>query len=276
MPVHKAIEADCQAIYAFRCRNAGRVPCHCKTDPECNRLGIKKNKLKARCSKPLSAKPSDRKLSLEENRKFEFCLSCLIIESGVLPHEPPVDADNDAGPAVPAAMPLFTATSNSSSLGGRVFVKAAHAQFTTATASGEKFFECSTRVSMFKKLRPGDLLCLVQTKSKGQVAAVGEVQHLPVSRENRCNVLYDRLPAVWHCDLDSYLGRAIAFDYVMFKKVYDLRNLDIKIEELLAHGDLKLNPRHNLGMGILVTEQSMTDSAKGLYDFLSSTVMHTP
>ncbi len=53
-----------------------------------------------------------------------------------------------------------------------LFVGLLFTQNISLSASGEKFFECSTRVSMFKKLRPGDLLCLVQTKSKGQVAAV--------------------------------------------------------------------------------------------------------
>ena len=83
-------------------------------------------------------------------------------------------------------------------------------------------------------------------------------------------MLRDRLPVRLHSALNSYLGKAFASDYVQFKEVYDLRNLYIKIQELLAHGGLQLNPQHKLGMGVLATKQKTDSDIRGLYDFLDT------
>ena len=71
----------------------------------------------------------------------------------VLPDEAPSNDDDDDGTAAPSTMPLLMADNASGPAGGPVFVKAAHAQLVTATANGEKFFECSTKANMFKKLK---------------------------------------------------------------------------------------------------------------------------
>ena len=70
--------------------------------------------------------------------------------------------------------------------GGRVFVKAVREEFVTATADGEKFFECSKKSQIFKKLNAGDLLLLMQTQSQQRVVAVGEVAHPEVAHPCEC------------------------------------------------------------------------------------------
>ena len=154
--------------------------------------------------------------------------------------------------------------------GAHVFVKSVREEFVTATADGEKFFECSTAKSMFKKFNVGDLLLLVQTRSKQRVLAVGEVAHPAVSRESNRAVLYDRLPHRLHDALNVYLDSGAAFDYVQFKKVYDLRDCNLKVQDVLAYGGFCMDPRKNLGMGVLDVVATTESSIDRLRDFLDT------
>jgi hypothetical protein len=276
MPIGQDVEAQCQAIYAYRCQHAGDAPSHSRNDAESSRLGIKKNKLKIRCVRPLSSRPGERKLNAEEKKRFDFCLACPIVPSGKLPAMAIPERRASFGTGVAASVPLMAGEVGPGLSRGRVFVKSVHVQFATATASGDKFFECSTKSNMFKNMSPGDFLLLVQTKSQQRVVAVGEVSGPPVRRESSHEILYERLPARLHAALESYLGGAVAFDYVQFSKVYDLRDCNMKVEELLSRGSLRLNPRHNLGMGVLPTESTSENAVHGLQLFLSTQLVRWP
>ena len=50
--------------------------------------------------------------------------------------------------------------------GCHVFLKSVRQEFVTATADGDKYFECSTARNIFMKMDAGDLLLLVQTRSQ--------------------------------------------------------------------------------------------------------------
>jgi len=157
--------------------------------------------------------------------------------------------------------------------GGRVFVKAVREEFVTATADGEKFFECSKKSQIFKKLNAGDLLLLMQTQSQQRVVAVGEVAHPAVSRESKRAVLYDRLPCRLHDPLDAYLDTADAFDYVQFNKVYDLRTCQQNVKEVLSHGNFAMDPRKNFGMGIIDAVEMTVSNIGALRDFLDGNII---
>ena len=152
----------------------------------------------------------------------------------------------------------------------RVFMKSVQEQFVTATADGEKFFECSKRKYMFKKLLPGDLLVLVQTKSQQRAVAVAQVGYFGSSCENNRALLYDRLPRGLHDSLDSYLDGAVAFDYVEFDQVYDLRDANLTAKDVLAYGGFFMDPRKNFGMGVLDVVESSESSIEKLRKFLDA------
>ena len=154
--------------------------------------------------------------------------------------------------------------------GGHVFMKAIREEFVTATADGEKYFECSTSRNMFKKLDAGDLLLLVQTKCQQRVVAVGEVAHPAISRADNRAVLYDRLPRRLHNALNTYLDGAAAFDYVQFNKVYDLRDSNLKANDVLGYGGFRIDPRKNFGMGVLDVVETTESSIEKLRDFLDA------
>ena len=73
-------------------------------------------------------------------------------------------------------------------------------------------------------------------------------------------MLYDRLPHRLHSSLNAYLDRADAFDYVQFKKVYDLTDCNVKLRDILAHGGFCMDPRKNLGMGVLKVVETTDNS----------------
>ena len=152
----------------------------------------------------------------------------------------------------------------------RVFLKSVEEQFVAATADGKKFFECSKGKHMFKKLLPGDLLVLVQTKSRQRAVAVGQVGHSGSSCENNRALLYERLPHGLHDSLDSYLKGAVTFSYVEFDMVYDLRDASMTAKDLLAHGSLGMDPRKNFGMGMLEVVESSGSSIEKLLKFLDA------
>ena len=153
---------------------------------------------------------------------------------------------------------------------GRVFMKAVRDIFVTATADGEKFFECSRRKNIFKNMNAGDLLLLVQTKSQQRVVAVGEVAHPATRAERNRTVLYDLLPERLHAALNLYLRGVAVFDYVQFNKVYDLRSLNLKAKDVLGYGDFDLDPRKNFGMGVLDAVETTESSIEKLRVFLQA------
>lgn len=154
--------------------------------------------------------------------------------------------------------------------GGHVFMKAVRAEFGQATADGEKYFECSRAKNMFKSLDAGDLLLLVQTRTQLQVVAVCEVAHQAVSRESNRAVLYDRLPSWLRDSLNTYLDAASAFDYVLFEKVFDLRDSNLKVKDVLAYGGFCMHPRKNFGMGVLEAVETSDTSFERLRSFLET------
>jgi hypothetical protein len=161
-------------------------------------------------------------------------------------------------------------------LGCHVFLKSVRQEFVTATADGDKYFECSTAKNIFKKMDAGDLLLLVQTRSQQRVVAVGEVAHPALSREVNRAMLYDRLPHRLHDSLNMYLDGADAFDYVQFNKVYDLRDFNLKAKDLLEYGGFSMDPRMNFGMGVLEALETTESSIDKLRDFLETTIVRWP
>ena len=153
--------------------------------------------------------------------------------------------------------------------GGHVFMKAVREEFATATAVGEKFFECSRTNKMFSKMHEGDLLLLVQTRSQSRVVAVGEVS-CTVSREDNRGVLYHLLPHRLHASLNVYLKGAASFDYVQFSKVYDLRDMNLKVQDVLGYGDFSMDMRKNFGMGVLDAVATSGSSIEKLREFLQN------
>lgn len=152
----------------------------------------------------------------------------------------------------------------------RVFMKSVQEQFVQATADGEKFFECSKGKYMFKKLQPGDLLILVQAKSQQRAVAVAQVGPFGSSCLNNRAFLYDRLPRGLHDSLDSYLDSVVAFDYVEFDQVYDLRDANLTAKDVLAYGGFFMDPRKNFGMGLLEVLESSESSIEKLRKFLDA------
>lgn len=175
-------------------------------------------------------------------------------EDAILQEETPVDM-----------LPCKSARS-----AARVFIKAVHEEFVTATANGLKFFECSIKFNMFKELGPGDLLLLVQTRSQYRVVAVGEVAYPAVTRQCDRSVLHYCLPSSLRTSLDTYLDRGSSFDYVQFSHVYDLRRHYMNVVDVLAQGSFAEDPKKNLGMGVLATLSTATSSIQRLRDFLAS------
>jgi hypothetical protein len=148
-------------------------------------------------------------------------------------------------------------------------MKAVREEFATATAVGEKFFECSRTNKMFSKMHAGDLLLLVQTRSQLRVVAVGEVSST-VSREDNRGVLYHRLPHRLHASLNVYLKGVASFDYVQFSKVYDLREMNLKVQDVLGYGDFCMDMRKNFGMGVLDAVATSGSSIEKLREFLQT------
>ena len=179
-----------------------------------------------------------------------------------------------------AAMPDIARFWNSSHSirlsGGHVFMKSVQKEYVTATADGEKYFECSRAKNIFKKMDAGDLLLLVQTKSQQRVVAFGEVAHPAVSREVNRAMLYDRLPHHLHDALNTYLDLAAAFDYIEFNKIYDLRDCNLKAKDLLEYGGFSMDPRTNFGMGVLEALETTESSRDKLRDFLDTKTIRWP
>jgi hypothetical protein len=148
-------------------------------------------------------------------------------------------------------------------------MKAVREEFATATAVGEKFFECSRANKMFTKMHAGNLLLLVQTRSQQRVVAVGEVSST-MSREDNRPVLYHGMPHRLRASLNTYLKGIAAFDYVQFSKVYDLRDLNFKMQDVLGYGDFSMDMRKNFGMGVLDAVATSGSSIEKLREFLQT------
>ena len=146
---------------------------------------------------------------------------------------------------------------------GHTYFKAVHEEFGAATADGQKFFECFVRRNIFKKLAPGDLLILVQTRSHGQALVACEIAYPAVSREQQRPTLYDRVPDHLRQALDAYLDGGAAFD-----RVFDLRGCNMSVAEVLAQGGYEINPKTNLGLGVVAASKTHTSGIGRLRDFL--------
>ena len=138
-----------------------------------------------------------------------------------------------------------------------------------ATASGRKYWECSTRSGMFNRVCAGDLLILTEIGSKGTVVAVGEIANGAMHRESRREVLYNRPPPRMHKALDEYLGGAAAFDYIQFTQVFDMRSCQLRYTDVLAQGRYR-DPCQPWLNGLLTAIVTADSSMTQLRDFLAS------
>ena len=69
------VRRQCNEILLWRRGNGGRKPMQTRECCEEGRLAVQQAKLKCRCSKALGTKPSQRQLSQNEVRYYEWCLS---------------------------------------------------------------------------------------------------------------------------------------------------------------------------------------------------------
>ena len=70
-----SVQRQCNEILLWRRGNGGRKPMRTRECCEEGRLAMQQAKLKGRCSKALGTKPSQRQLSQDEVRYYEWCLS---------------------------------------------------------------------------------------------------------------------------------------------------------------------------------------------------------
>ena len=275
----------CHRLTAWRRGNGGQLPSRDSADAEEASLANWVRKTRLRSSGPLTTKsrpraPSQQQLTAADCDEFERVVGDLAVSGSACESA----SDEVAGsletlgqqPVMPDIVRFWQSSNRISLPGCRVFLKSVRKEFVAATADGEKYFECSIAHNIFRKMDAGDLLLLVQTKSHQRVAAVGEVAHPAISREVNRAVLYDRLPHDLHDPLNSYLDGAAAFDYVQFNKVFDLRDCNLKVADLLERGGFCMNPRHNFGMGVLQALETAESSIDKLRDFLNTSTIRWP
>ena len=70
-----SVRARCDEILSWRRTHSGHVPSHTRKSGEEIRLAKQRSRLKSRCSKALGSAPSQRQLSQDEVRYYEWCLS---------------------------------------------------------------------------------------------------------------------------------------------------------------------------------------------------------
>jgi hypothetical protein len=225
-----------------------------------------------------SSAPSQQQLTIAEVHIFEEAMGNVMASrnerkraSDEICPSPYVPKCNfEQLPAVPDIVRFWKCSNPIRLPGGHVFMKFVPEQFVTATADGEKYFESSTAQNFFKNMGAGDLLLLVQMRSQQRVVAVGEVAHPAISREKNRLVLYDRLPRHLHDALNTDLDGDTAFDYVQFNKVYDLRDSDLNLKDVLGYGGFCLDPRKSYAMGVLDAVETTGSSIEKLRDFLDA------
>ena len=145
-------------------------------------------------------------------------------------------------------------------------MKVAEVEFVTASAMGDKGYECTTQKGMFKRLQAGDLFALLTKGSGCKVGAVGEVANAAIFQETRRSTLFAHTPKPLHEMLKTYLGGATHFDYVQFIRVFDVRHLDITCVELLAKGHFE-DPRQPWN-GMLAAKATSFSRICKLRDYL--------
>ena len=106
-------------------------------------------------------------------------------------------------------------------------------------ADGNKFFECvansKQRVNnQFKQLEEDDLFIIMSKGSSLTVSAVGRVAGHGCVGETDRSILYSLLLPERQTALDAYLSTAPSFNYILFKEVYDLRTLALRLPELMG------------------------------------------
>jgi len=269
----------CDRLVSWRHSNGGQLPSRNSADPEEASLANWIAKTRLRCTRTLQSTtrpsaPSQEQLTVAELHNFEEAMgkgserNRASDDIGPNPYVPKCNFEQP--PAMPDIVRFWKSSNPIRLPGCHVFVKAVQEEFVTATADGEKYFECSTARNIFKKMDAGDLLLLVQTRSQQRVVAVGEVAHPAISREENREVLYDRLPRRLHDALNTYLDGATAFDYVQFNKIYDLRHSNLKVKDVLGYGGFCMDPRKNFGMGVLDVVETIGSSIEKLRDILDA------
>ena len=144
------------------------------------------------------------------------------------------DSSRDMQPLDPR---LETFVSENQPLEHNVFAKSIRRPWANDVANGDKFFECVANEKRWEnklqRLGTGSLLIIVEAES-ASVMAVGEVAHPAVTRMQNRAALYSMVLPERRPDLDAYLGAAKDFDYVLFSRVYDLRDMRAKESDFLA------------------------------------------
>lgn len=124
----------------------------------------------------------------------------------------------------------------------RILAKSIKRPWCNDVADGNKFFECNANRRCFRnefgKLNANDLFIIVEEASKCKVVAVGRVRGPAESKVQDRAVLYSMLLPHRREALDAYLGAAPSFNYVMFDKVYDTRNCNIHIQDVMQTAQL--------------------------------------
>ena len=90
-----------------------------------------------------------------------------------------------------------------------------------------------------------------------------------IHRETRRDTLYSGIPRHMHKALDDYLGNTIAFDYVQFSQVFDMRQCQLNYREILAKGRFQ-DPCAPWCNGLLTVKAQTTSSMVCLRDFLAT------
>ena len=256
--------AWCHRLEARRRSNGGQLPSRNSADTEEASLANWVRKTRLRSSGPMTSEsrpraPNQQQLTAAEFHEFERAVGDLIASSSarertsdeVVRSPEKSRLTLEQRPVMPDIVRFWQSSNRIILPGFHVFLKFVRKEFVTATADGEKYFECSTAKNIFENLDAGDLLLLVQTKSHQRVVAVGEVAHPAISREVNRAMLYGPSPHHLHDSLISYVDGAAAFDYLQFNRIYDLRDCNLKAVDLLESGGFCMDPRQTFGMGVL-------------------------
>ena len=104
--MNETFEEQCQQIMDFRRVHGGRAPCKSRSDPNEDRLGQMKSKLKMRRQKAVGVKPSQIKLTPEQSSYLDWCLSDEAMHAADCRapsdhSEPATHVNNDENPSSP-------------------------------------------------------------------------------------------------------------------------------------------------------------------------------
>lgn len=132
-----------------------------------------------------------------------------------------------------------------------VYAKVLRAPWYQDVADGRKFFECAKRLSYSKQVDVGDLFIIGKVGTPNLVVAVAEVSHPTITKQTNRSILYSMLLPERKDDLDEYLGDAELFDYIQFKRVFDVRHMAVGVDELVARVGGRALPNNWQGLGLV-------------------------